>query len=365
MAVTVDLIKAKKGDCMLIRYGDGKLVLIDGGTLTVYKKFLAPTLAAIAGKDGGGAPQALEMVMVSHIDQDHVAGVKDLLRAVDLAAEDGEAAPYSVGRLLHNAFRKLTDAEQSTLGQIAAAESAKPAGEEMVIASAPEGEEAATLAAKLGIPINENQAGDLLLAGDEIKLPGGMKLTVLGPTKEQVEALKEKWAKEVGTQPGGLVPASVRETVANLSSLIVVAEVDGKRILLTGDALASDVYAGLEKAGLLDANGNAHFDLIKMPHHGSWETVSEPAGFLERVTADRYTISGNGEHKNPELKTLQALAAARGNAAYEISMTYEEGEGGLTATVEAFKKELAQKSPNAKLRFPAGEAASLTIELGA
>ena len=44
--------------------------------------------------------------------------------------------------------------------------------------------------------------------------------------------------------------------------------------------------------------------------------------FFERITADHYVFSGNGEHGNPERETLEMLFAARGNDDYTIHLTY-------------------------------------------
>jgi hypothetical protein len=370
MGLKLELVKAEKGDCLLLHYGKASkpaLALVDGGAPGAYEDFLEPRLTEL--RDAGDDPTQplpLELVMISHIDQDHIAGVYSLLRAIELAGKDGQPEPYAVARLWHNAFKRLTDASEAEV------EAAKPASDDggalpeeaMVIAAAKEGSKTSDLATRLGIPINEDEEGDLLLAGDSLELPGGLELTVLGPTPERIEALRKEWEKEVKAKPGTLVPASVRETVTNLSSLLVVAEYDGKRLLLTGDGIAEDILAGLEKLNLLDANGRAHFDVLKMPHHGSAGNISDPADFLQRITADHYAISGNGEHGNPELETLRKIVAARGDDGYEIWLTYEKGEKGLTRNLETFADELKKAGSKVEVNYPKDGEPSMTIDLG-
>lgn len=368
MGLKLELVKAKKGDCLLLHYGAAgapALAMVDGGAPGAYADFLEPRLEELR-KAHGDAALPLELVMISHIDQDHIAGVYSLLRAIELAGKDGKPAPYDVARLWHNAFRPLTGADETEAEATEAAlkgASVLPA-EKLVIASVGEGTKTGALATSLGIPINDDEAGDLLLAGNTLKLPGGLELTVIGPSSKRVDDLKKEWAKAMKVKPGELVPASVRETVTNLSSLLVVAEYGGKRILLTGDGVAEDILAGLEQAKLLDANGRAHFDVLKMPHHGSVGNVSEPADFLQRITADHYAISGNGEHGNPELATLQAIAAARGGDKYDIWLTYREGEHELGKHLQAFEDELQKAGGNASVHYPEDGAASMTIDLG-
>jgi hypothetical protein len=367
MAFKLEVLKAKKGDCLLLHYGKANapaLSLIDGGPPGVYPDFLEPRLKELREQlVGDGEPLPLELVMVSHIDSDHIEGVLRLLRAIEKARNDGAAEPFEVGRLWHNGFKRLADADESADAAKASLTGEKPAAE-AVLASVGQGEDTSTVAATLGIPRNEeSKLGQLVLAGESRKLPGGLELTVLGPSSERVEELREKWAKEVKASPSELVPAAVKETVYNLSSIIAVAEFDGKRVLLTGDGVAKDILAGLEQEGLLDKGKRAHFDVLKMPHHGSDHNVSEPADFLERITADHYVLSGDGEHGNPEPETLRMIAAARKDDAYEIWLTYREGVKGLTKNIADFLEELKKSGSNAKVHFPEDGKDSMTIEL--
>jgi hypothetical protein len=67
-----------------------------------------------------------------------------------------------------------------------------------------------------------------------------------------------------------------------LSSIAILAEYGGKRMLLPGDARGEDVLAGLKAAKLLD-NSPLHLDILKLPHHGSDRNVATEV--LERGTA--------------------------------------------------------------------------------
>jgi hypothetical protein len=116
------------------------------------------------------------------------------------------------------------------------------------------------------------------------------------------------------------------KSVPNLSSLVLLAEADGKRMLLTGDALGDKIIEDLQFVGLPGAEGDStmHVDVLKVPHHGSSNNVER--NFFERITADHYVFSGNGEHGNPEREALEMLFRARGAAEFQVHLTYPVAE---------------------------------------
>jgi len=81
---TLEALEAKYGDSLLLHYGDfddPRLIVIDGGPATVYADALRPRLDAIQKKRGGGQLE-IRMLMVSHIDLDHINGVLKLTEAL-------------------------------------------------------------------------------------------------------------------------------------------------------------------------------------------------------------------------------------------------------------------------------------------
>ena len=106
----------------------------------------------------------------------------------------------------------------------------------------------------------------------------------------------------------------------NLSSIVVLAEAGGKRMLLTGDARGDKILRGWSWSACSRRAATLHVDLLKVPHHGSANNLE--TGFFERMTADHYVFSGNGEHGNPERETLEMLFEARGDEPFTIHLTY-------------------------------------------
>ena len=104
---------------------------------------------------------------------------------------------------------------------------------------------------------------------------------------------------------------------------MLLAEEDGKSILLTGDGHWEDILAGLEACGKIPSGGGLHVDILKVQHHGSEHNVN--ADFCKRVTADHYVFCGNGAHENPDLRVVDIFAKSRFGDSNERSVNSQAG----------------------------------------
>src|SRR5207302_631546 len=127
--------------------------------------------------------------------------------------------------------------------------------------------------------------------------------------------------KKQGKTPADALAAYVDNSVPNLSSIVVLVKAGDKTLLLTGDARGDKILQGMETVGVLPVGGKRHLDVLKAPHHGSSNNLDDD--FFERLTADHYVFSGNGEHGNPERETIEMLLKARGEQdGYKIHLTF-------------------------------------------
>jgi beta-lactamase superfamily II metal-dependent hydrolase len=133
-----------------------------------------------------------------------------------------------------------------------------------------------------------------------------------------------------------------------------------RRMLLTGDAGGDLILKGLQTAGLLDAKGGIHVDLLKLQHHGSNHSVD--IGFFRKVTADVYVISGNGKHGIPHGDTMHWLSQARSGEAYHVYLTNRSGDEGLTAMFDSFLAEEKENEPKHFYHFRDDQANSILVE---
>ncbi|MGE3309125.1 MAG: hypothetical protein AB7O66_04080 [Limisphaerales bacterium] len=353
MIFTLEALKAAYGDALLLHFGPTKapnLAIIDGGPSGIYQSVLKPRLAELMKNKkrlkSGRLP--IRLVMVSHIDDDHVNGI--LAMANELADSPGKQ-PYRIESLWHNSFddllgnsgeelaASLATAVRQVLvsGKLPAGSPLREVHTGLVIASVKQGRELRQAATRLGWDINKEFGGKLVRAGKKGTPPipmdpkGGMTLRVLGPQEARLNALRKEWDKQLNKMGLARNAAQAAEyadrSVFNLSSLVVLAEAPGsdggktRRMLLTGDARGDHVLDGLKAAGLLKG-GKCHVDLLKLPHHGSNRNL-EPE-FFAAVTADHYIVSSNGEKfDNPDRETLDWLVAARqGGGPFTIHLTY-------------------------------------------
>ncbi len=345
MLFSLDIRRARKGDCLMLHYGsadDPGLALIDGGPAQVYRPYMKPRLSQIrkARDLDNEASLDVDLMMVSHIDDDHINGILELTKELADAKASQRPLPLKIRSVWHNAFddiignnpEELLAAVTASFG--AAALSGEPDTEgldpdaAMVLASVGQGVRLRDDARMLGLRINPEVEGKLVMTQDDCKtidMGKGLNLTIAGPMKKDLIALQKKydaWLKkhEDKKKTKAALAAFTDTSVPNLSSIVVVAEAGGRRMLLTGDARGDKILKGLEQLGLLKKGDSLHMDILKLPHHGSDRNVA-PA-FFERITADHYVFSGNGEYGNPERETLQMLLDARGNGDFLMHFTY-------------------------------------------
>jgi len=350
----LEAVQGNDGDCLLLHFDDvgGKpgLILIDGGSKGVYKNFLQKRLDELRGSK---PTLNLRLVVVSHIDADHITGILDMFRQMSEAVNSSQQPRWKVASIWHNAFEKLagTHAPVAQSATVAAAANGSFGEQEVaelqdkglddpkaqaVIASVKQGKDLQSFAAqvrnKVGQPkINGESGGELIMAPEmgrqDIPITDSLTFTILGPHETELSKLEEQWNKSKAKHPADERSAAadyLNRTVPNLSSIVFMAEqksAAGKstRMLLTGDAGGDLILKGLETAGLLDANKHIRLDLLKVQHHGSNHSVTEY--FFRQVIADKYLISGNGAHGIPHMKTLRWLSNARKDQEYDVYMT--------------------------------------------
>ena len=322
MVFSLEALQAFQGDSLLLYAGD-KLCLIDGGPGQTWSKSLRPRLEQLrAARAPGGGPLRIDLAMVSHIDDDHINGLTDFGGAMVELADDSQPLPYEVGGLWHNAF-------DDVLGNRA---DEVPAAGGPVVASVGQGRVLRDQAVRLGWPRNE-PFGGLVIAPRAVPF-GAATLTVVAPTAAALDRLDAKWEQVLARQAAGAQVAEYADrSVFNLSSIVVLAEADGRRMLLCGDARGDHVLEGLEAADVM-ANSVLALDVLKLPHHGSIRNVE--ADFFERLPARHYVISADGRDGNPESATLEAIAAARADDDFTIHLTNHDGRGDLAARLDAF-----------------------------
>jgi beta-lactamase superfamily II metal-dependent hydrolase len=301
---TIEMLPARQGDALWIEYGDSahpRRALIDAGTPETWD-VVRPKIEQLAP-----AERRFELLVVSHIDLDHIGGVLPLLAAAkDLEIEFDD--------VWFNGFRHLPQGELEPMGPV-------------------EGEKLTNLLVKGGHTWNGAFDGKAVVVPDGKappvkKLDGGLELTLLSPCPQQLADLRPVWEPLVKThgldpktepdvpaEPPGLEHLGPPQTVdelaeakfkadsaeANGSSIVVLAEFEGKRALLCADGFPEIIRGCVERLVGDAPDDRLKVDAFKLPHHGSRRNIN--LALLERIRSPLHLFSSDGtktEHPNQE-----------------------------------------------------------------
>lgn len=362
--VTLEALNALAGDCLLLRYKgpNGKEVmwLIDGGPktdaekeITVWSDVLLPRLEEIGRELNINGPLPIALGMVSHADDDHINGIQkltDRLRNKNPA----NPAPVKFERFWFNSFGHIVGPKPQGLSNdaeavVAALQSSDPEQPPPIslddVASVDDEEKEHSVLYMQSIGQGISLASDLVVLelGGNLPIGGlvmarvgqpkfnikGAKVTVVGPLERRIEALRTEWQaalkeadkkkRKEALQQLFLPSKKLDRSITNLSSIVVLVEVGGKSLLLTGDAHGGDVVEAWRELSLPTP---ARVDLLKMPHHGSIRNVTED--FMTFFEATHYVFSADGKHDNPDASTVEALVKLHGHRKIVLHFTNEK-----------------------------------------
>jgi hypothetical protein len=306
--------------------------------VNTYAISLKPRLEQLRAERAPGGVLKIDLAMVSHIDADHILGLTDLGKEMVELADDKQPQPFDIRTLWHNAFDDILGdgADDLRTAAVDALSDGPPdkvrTSGLSVVASVAQGRELRDQATKLGWKLNRPFDG-LVTAPRKITL-GDASITVVSPHTAQVAKLHEAWERWLTHhQDVAGVAAYADNSVYNLSSIVVLIEAGGKRMLLCGDARGDHVLHGLDDAGIAK-DGVTQLDILKLPHHG-----------------------------NPESATLEMIAATRADDDFEIHFTNHDGENDLAHRLNAFvaARDAAGRTFGVSFRDPA--ALGLRIDL--
>jgi len=391
MLFSLEVLEAKHGDCLLLHYGtvqNPKIILIDGGPDGVYNGVLKPRLLIIKDAISETKPLKLEMVMVSHADDDHINGIVELTDNMLKNETVGKPQDFQIDDMWFNAFDDIIgnkeipiEVSYSSTGEAKIANTIN--GDFLdgvdehtiaVIASVDQGRNIRDNTRELGIHMNSpytamQPGNSVLVRGDtEFSIVDfeGLKITVLHPNEQRLQELQKKWDQELkkletkGDKKIAFATlTSLDKSPFNLSSIVCLVEFGGKKILFTGDGRSDDILDGLAQNNLLDANGKFHVDVLKIPHHGS--VANMRPNLLKQVTADHYVISADGKHDNPDQALLDMfrLNVSKGT----LHLTNRTGKKGLQKKLDAFLKALSSTGHQLQVKFRAEDKSSMILNL--
>jgi beta-lactamase superfamily II metal-dependent hydrolase len=363
------VVQAQFGDGLILSYGTSakpRHILIDGGPSGNYAADLEPALGQIIGKGG-----KLDLVVLSHVDNDHVIGVLDLFAAVEEDDISDREPRVKIAGLWHNSFERSIDPtgalsqQMQAMMMVAGAASIAMPHSGDALYGIREGNRLRLMARKMKIPANKGFKDDLILV-DTAKLPikfGPLELRIAGPRRANLKALQTEWLNwlEEATQKAASNPTAAAmsdKSVPNLSSIVLLAKCNGKTILLTGDARGDHIIEGLTTAKLAK-KGKLHVDVLKVQHHGSDRNTTR--GFFDAITAGTYIISANGRYGNPDFDTLMWIVEGARERQQPVTLVVTNE----TDTIKELQKKLSPSVYGYTLTILSREQHSIEITLSA
>ena len=302
-------------------------MLIDGGFVKTYRDRLKPRLKQMRDELllAADEPLCIDHVVVTHIDNDHIAGMARLFRELRDAKTKGNPLPWEIGALWHNSF---ADALTAATGRASLPDDVVNRADAGTAGLA-EGRELRDHAEVLDLSGNPPFDG-LVVTPRVVNLEGGLEITLVGPTQDRLDKLRDSWEEhkpKLASGDAASVAAFVDDSIPNLSSIAMHVRTGDQTMLLTGDARGDDTLLALDEAGLTDTDGRCRVDILKVPHHGSEHNVD--VEYFERLPADHYVISANGRDDNPAHETLQMIVDSQSDRAYAFHLTYEADTAGF------------------------------------
>lgn len=315
---SIKMLPARFGDSFWLTYkksGDEteRRVLIDGGTAGT-RNDIHTLIRALPEND-----RRIDLVVVTHIDNDHIAGVLTMLQRKEVAVE--------IGDIWFNGRKHLPS---DLLGSKQGEQLSEAIEDGELLWNQAFGGEAAVLPDDGSLPA--------------VNLPGGMKLTLISPTKDALKDLADVWDDELrragllltgpklmdqdekeaeGDDDGGdFLSTEVPDvealadtkfegdrSEANGSSIAFLAEFEGRRVLFGADAHVPQMLKAFER---LSPSERLELDLFKVSHHGSQGTTS--LELIEKLNCSRYAITTSGSNfGHPDQEAVARILKAGGN----------------------------------------------------
>ena len=319
---TIEMLPAEDGDCLWIEYGEADTphrILVDGGR--------GKTADALLKRihDLPRRKVHFELIVITHIDNDHIEGILKLLEMDD--------RPFTVGDIWFNGWRHLEESDLQEFGPVA-------------------GEKLTKCLIDKAFPWNNAFRNKAVVVAEGkpsqiFTLAGDMQILLLSPTRQKLLDLKSVWAYEckknkldpsqfvfddvplgfermggIDIETLAVSPFTPDYSKANGSSIAFMAEYNGKRVILSGDAHSSVLSASL-KAISLEVQGKIDVNALKVSHHGS--NANFNLDIFEHINCSKFLISTNGkQHQHPDPETIARIIKFTANA--ELFFNYRTSQ---------------------------------------
>lgn len=359
---TIEMFPANDGDSFLIRFDNGKNIVIDMGYKNTFDWHIRKRFEELQSEG-----QWIDLLVITHVDDDHIIG------AIEFIKENKSSSnPYiiRVGEVWHNSYRHLQFNKEKGVNLPT---TEKKLLEEIIVSNLSNenvnnnesenisAEKGSTLAAYLycyGYDSDKwnKSFSEMAVNSDTkqlIQMDKDIKIILLSPDTKKLSSLSRDWLKFLNSQKYNFTitediifddayelyyqklkndivydenedisqikqnvgdtlvslvdkdieKVQVDQSITNGSAISFIIEYKGEKMLFLADSHDDIIKNNLQK--LKESGYETKFDIIKVSHHGS---LSNNYEWLELVDGKNYLISTNGaKHKHPDYRFLVRL----------------------------------------------------------
>ncbi len=297
MGIRFEFLRAGKGDCILVSTDEGTNILIDGGVTKTYVLKLKAKIEEMENKN-----LFLDLVILTHYDDDHIAGLLKLLDNEKYKIEKGYSTV--IKEFWFNSFDNALVDETITSYKTSSKQQIK--FDEYIKELTPYINYRALLSTDNKIDFTIGKDSDI-------------KLTLLSPNDKKLEKLFNKYQKEnknyQTSSSSNDYNFSVEElsekefikdnSLTNGASIAFILHHENMNFLLLGDAHIDCIVNSLKRLGYSSQN-RLDLEFVKLSHHGSSKNLNRE--FLDLIDSKRFVISTNGgRHQHPNKETLSKI----------------------------------------------------------
>ena len=301
--LTIKMLPALGGDCIVIKiHRDNvhQIIIVDSGMGRQCNSLLLKEIT-----EWNKAYGPVDLVILTHIDNDHVSGLIRILRNKKIDYLSIKSIWFNYGAKLEEYFKS----ESAISIQIP---------NNSLYTSYRQGRELLELLKERSIELIAP-----VMAGDHIVVDEYLHIDVLAPLVEDLNALLEDKKYESVIDNAELETSSEKNdygdsveklnsrafsendiTNTNASSIACLLSYSGHKILLLGDAKVSTIEKRLRHLGASEVNP-LKIDYCKISHHGSKSNTR--GSLISIINCDKYMLSTNWKSGKPSKECLSRI----------------------------------------------------------
>lgn len=301
------VLKARKGDCIIIEYGDQKMIhrlIIDSGD---NKKCNSPLRNYIEGVKKEN--QIIDLMVLTHYDDDHINGFLSLLRNSVIDSSSVKKVWMNYGTELS---RKV---ESTNVLKFNVAEA-------YCKTTAEKGKDFYDYLNEKGIELKS-----VIYLNQQLSVEGA-RFIILSPSLKQIKRMlkevkkiddrvilfdnEKSTLKTAGSNKDfeDSIETAVSKkfnedtSISNCSSIAFIFEYNDHRILFLGDSAPSQIVSALSDLGY-SYNNKLKLDYCKLSHHGSNRNTSDE--LIQLLDCQNYIICSNWSGDRPGKQCLSRV----------------------------------------------------------